>query len=97
METGYSESGYTGAIHSLAEALAGRDTGFYDYVTLAKLYVRAGEPEQALVWLERAYRQRQPQILHVKAMPVFDELQFNPEFQDLLRRIGFPEAASRPL
>jgi hypothetical protein len=64
-------------------------------VTLAKLYVHAGEPEPALVWLEKAYQHRQPQILHVRAMPAFDELHSIPEFQDLLRRIGFPEAAQR--
>ena len=95
MERGYAESGYTGAFHYLAETLAGREAESHDYVKLAKLYARAGEPDTALEWLEKAYHHRQPQILHVKAMPVFDELHSNPEFQDLLRRIGFPEAPQR--
>ena len=95
LNKGYSESGYTGAIHSLANALAGRDPEFTNYVTLAKLYARAGEPRPALESLEKAYQHRQPQILHIKAMPVFDELHSNPEFQDLLHRIGFPEASPR--
>lgn len=95
MNNGFSESGYTGAIHSLANALAGHDPEFNDYVTLAKLYVRASEPALALESLEKAYQHRQPQLLHIKAMPVFDELRSNPEFQDLLHRIGFPEAARR--
>jgi len=91
MNKGFSEAGYTGAIQSLANALAGRDPEFSDYVALAKLYARAGEPGPALESLEKAYQHRQPQILHIKAMPVFDELRSTPEFQDLLHRIGFPE------
>ena len=95
MNMGFSESGYTGAVHSLANALAGRDPEFRDYVTLASLYARAGEQELALESLENAYQYRQPQILHIRAMPVFDELKTTPAFRDLLHRIGFPEAPPR--
>ena len=95
MNKGFSESGYTGAVHSLANALAGRDPEFGDYVTLASLYARAGEQELALESLENAYQHRQPQILHIRAMPVFDELSTTPAFRDLLHRIGFPEASPR--
>ncbi len=94
MNKGFSESGYTGAMRSLANALAGRDPEFESYVTLAKLYARAGEPEPALESLEKAYQHHQPQLLHVNAMPDFDELRPSPEFQDLLGRIGFPEASA---
>jgi tetratricopeptide (TPR) repeat protein len=95
MEKGYTQSGYNGAIYSLAEALAARVPEFDDYITLARFYARAGEPDSALAWLEEAYQQRQPQILHIKAMPVFDGLHSSPEFQDLLNRIGFPASAPR--
>ena len=93
MESGYRESGYNGAIHSLADALAARDPAYRNYVTLAKLYARGGNRDAALVWLEQAYQRRQPQILHIKAMPAFDDLRSDPAFQDLLRRIGFPDTA----
>ena len=93
MNMGLSESGYTGAVHSLANALAGRDPEYRDFVTLASLYARAGEQELALESLENAYQHRQPRILHIRAMPVFDELSSTPAFQDLLHRIGFPEAS----
>jgi len=93
MNRGFSESGYTGAILSLANALAQRDPEFEDCVTLGKLYARAGEQEAALEWLEKAYQYRQPQILHIKAIPEFDELRSTPRFQDLLDRIGFPETS----
>ena len=96
LERGYAESGYTGAALHLAETLAGRSDASPDYVILAKLYARAGEPESALEWLQKAYEYRQPQILHVKAMPAFDALHAYPEFQDLMRRIGFPDTVPQP-
>ena len=95
MNTGFSESGYTGAVRSLANALVERNPDRVDHMTLARLYAFAGDTEAALKALEIAYQQGQPRILHVKADPVFDELRARPEFQDLIHRIGFPEAAPR--
>jgi tetratricopeptide (TPR) repeat protein len=95
MNEGFSASGYTGAIRSLANALAARDPEFRDYVALASLYARAGEQELALEALEKAYQHHQPLILHIRAMPTFDELRSTQAFQDLLHRIGFPEPPSR--
>jgi TolB-like protein len=92
MERGYAEASYTGAIYSLAETLAQREPEFTDYVMLAELYACAGKPEPALKSLEKAFQHHQPQLLHIKANPVFDELRSAPAFQDLLHRIGFPEA-----
>ncbi len=95
MEKGLSESGHTGAIRSLADALVERDPDYREHMVLARLYARAGESQLALESLEKAYEQRLPHILHIKADPAFDELHSNPQFQDLLARIGFPETASR--
>ena len=91
MEDGYSKSGYNGAVLALANAVARRVPAFNDYIALAGLYARAGEPDLAIEWLEQAYEHRQPRILHVKAVPVFAELHSHPKFEDLMRRIGFPD------
>ncbi len=96
IDSGYSQAGHTGAMLALADTLSGRVPEYKGYIALAQLYARAGEPESALAWLEQAYEYRQPQLLHVKAMPVFADLQSDPRFQDLLRRIGFPQSASLP-
>ncbi len=90
MEDGYSKSGYEGAVLALADTLARRVPAYNDYIALAALYARAGEPDLAVSWLDQAYEHRQPQILHVQALPVFAELHADPKFEDLLRRIGFP-------
>ncbi len=42
-----------------------------------------------LTWLERA--ERNPLLLLAKTNPRLDPLRSDPRFQDLIRRIGFPE------
>ncbi len=51
-----------------------------------------GETEDAMTWLERAYEERDPVLLVAKTDPRMDPLRSDPRFQDLLRRIGFPES-----
>ncbi len=51
-----------------------------------------GEMEEAMTWLERGYEERDPALVFVKTDARFDPLRSDPRFQDLLRRIGFPES-----
>ncbi len=51
-----------------------------------------GGTEEAMTWLERAYEERQPLLLLVKTGRNMDPLRSDPRFDDLLRRIGFPES-----
>ena len=46
-----------------------------------------GDKERALAWLETAFQQRDPWILHIKVKPEIDILRSDPRFQDLLRRM----------
>lgn len=48
------------------------------------------ENDQALAWLEKAYKERSDFLLVLKVDPLFDGLRGDPRFQDLVRRIGFP-------
>jgi hypothetical protein len=45
-----------------------------------------------MTWLERAYQERDPLLLNVRTDPRCDRLRSDPRFQDLLRRVGFPES-----
>ncbi len=51
-----------------------------------------GETEEAMTWIERAYEERDPLLLAAKTSPQLDSLRSDPRFDDLLRRIGFPES-----
>ena len=62
---------------------------------IALIYVGLGDLDQAMIWLEKAYQARfNPSIL---LRPAFDPIRSDARFQDLLRRIGLPQAAGPDL
>lgn len=58
---------------------------------VAIVYAELGEKEQALSWLEKAYRGREHDLAFAKVWPMFDPLLSDPRYQDLLRRVGLPQ------
>ena len=50
-----------------------------------------GENDEALEWLERAYQDRNGWMPFLNVEPRFDPLRSDPRFQDLLRRMNYPE------
>jgi len=60
-------------------------------LVVATWYSRAGDADQALQWLEKAYENHAPFLLHLKAAQAFDPLRGDPRFVALLKRIGFPD------
>ena len=59
---------------------------------VASAYAEAGERDLAFQWLEKAFAERTPQLLHMVAFPDFDDLREDPRYKDLIRRIGIPVA-----
>ncbi len=70
---------------------ATRGTFGHSYLIAINLAV-VGETEEAMTWLERAYEERDPVLIEAKVSPYLDPLRSDPRFDDLLRRIGFPES-----
>jgi TolB-like protein/DNA-binding winged helix-turn-helix (wHTH) protein len=61
--------------------------------SIALIYAGLGDKDEAMIWLNKAYQARfNPSIL---MRPAFDPLRSDARFQDLLRRIGLPQAAAR--
>jgi len=58
---------------------------------LAEIYCLLGEKEKAYAWLEKAYAEHDSSLLWIKCQPEFDSLSPEPRYQELLRRIGFPQ------
>jgi TolB-like protein/Tfp pilus assembly protein PilF len=88
-ERGWAEGGWEGASRAWMGVVTEID-GFSPY-RIAAACGRIGETEEAFAWLERGYRERDPQMSSLKSDPAFDPLRTDPRFDDLLRRIGFPE------
>jgi adenylate cyclase len=65
-------------------------TRYVSPITLAGLYARLGDNEQAIAWLEKAYQEHDSGLVYLKMDPRYDPLRSDPRFQDLLRRLHFP-------
>jgi len=57
---------------------------------VARIYAALGKKDEALRWLEIAYKGRAPFMVFLKTEPRFDGLRCDPQFEDLLRRMNFP-------
>jgi tetratricopeptide (TPR) repeat protein len=99
--TGFCRSKCFGLIGQVS-ALAGDRAGARDalrhleqrsYVSpwlVAIVYAELNEKETAFFWLEKAYADREHDLVFSNVWPMFDGLRADPRFQDLMRRIGLP-------
>ncbi len=58
---------------------------------IAAVYVGLNERDKALEYLEKAFEERTCALAFVKVEPLWDPIRPDPRFQDLLRRMNFPE------
>ena len=93
MDRGYAASGYEGAMRELAkgtEQLYARNQFTPQWI--ARFYLRLGDKERALKWLQKDYERRADgALVALNADPVWDPLRSDPRFKDLVRRVGLPE------
>ncbi len=91
---GYEEDGYRGAMRHAAETLAARPVqSRVGFSRVARLYLRAGEGERALDWLERAYEAGDPSIPFIASgHKDFDLVRGHPRFEALLERLNLPRS-----
>jgi serine/threonine protein kinase/tetratricopeptide (TPR) repeat protein len=59
------------------------------FVIDTKFY--AGDKEKLLAWLEKAYKNREDVILHLKSDHRWDPYRSDPRFQEVYRRVGLPQ------
>ena len=83
-------NGMPGYLREWVEQLKRGDVTRFTSVALAGAYARLGERDRAFEWLERAYTERSPGVVHVREFVEFDNLRSDSRFADLLRRIGLP-------
>ncbi len=87
----YAAAGRRGEAHKILEQL--HELSKQRYVTpygVARIYAALGQKEDALHWLETAYRQRAEWMVLLKVDPCLDDLRPYPRFVDLMRRMNFP-------
>ncbi|MEK7757740.1 MAG: tetratricopeptide repeat protein, partial [Planctomycetota bacterium] len=65
---------------------------FVSSVSMAQVHVGLGEIDEAFVWLEKAFENREPFLPLLNVNPRWNALRGDPRFDDLLRRMGLPPA-----
>ena len=58
---------------------------------LAQVHLLLGNKDEAFAQLNRSYDRREPALTRLKVDPRLDAVRHDPRFQDLLRRMGFPQ------
>lgn len=62
----------------------------------AVIYTGLGDKDQVFAWLEKAYQEREHDLVFSNAWPIFDSLHSDPRYQDLIRRVGLPPPVRTP-
>jgi TolB-like protein len=84
-ETAYKTAGWQGVLREQAKRSYQFNPMIYFF---ACLYAQAGDKDQALEYLEKAYQRREHWMAYLQVDPRFDGLRGDPRFDELIRRVG---------
>ena len=81
------------AVHRwlLETAIEDSKQGYVRSMYFASTYAALGEKDQAFAWLEKAYHERDGQLMFLKVDPPLDNLRSDPRFTALLKKVGFEQ------
>jgi TolB-like protein/DNA-binding winged helix-turn-helix (wHTH) protein/Flp pilus assembly protein TadD len=92
LEAAYRRSGWQAfCIKKLSLMKEHADRFYVIPYNLARSCALAGEMNQALEWLEKAYAEHSDHLVLLKVDPIFDPLRSDRRFTYLVRRVGLPE------
>jgi tetratricopeptide (TPR) repeat protein len=66
-------------------------TAYFNSEGIAYAYAAAGNKDKALEYLERAYEERDPNLVTIKMSEVYDFLSDDPRYRELIKKIGLPD------
>ena len=93
MDLGYAASGYKGAMNELARGTE-KLHAHHQFTSgwIARFYLRLGDEERALKWLQQDFKEREDgALVGLNMDPVWDPLRSDAIFQDLVRQVGLPD------
>ncbi len=91
LSAGYAEARKTWLRGDIRELQRNAKDGQIRSFRIAGDYAWLGEKDKAFEWLEKAFQERDPALINIKsAGERFWDLQSDPRFQDLLRRMSLP-------
>jgi len=88
----YSVSGNRdGAIRILEELQHLSKQRYVPPLDIALIHAGLSQKDEAIEWLEKAYKQQSCSLVYIKVDPRLDPLRSDLRFQELLRRMNFPQ------
>ncbi len=91
LKKAYASAGWKGYWQKALEKEVAQQTLDNNPYVIALMYTRLGDKKLALQWLESAYAEHICEMTTIKVNAEFDSLRSEPRFQELQRRIGFPQ------
>jgi eukaryotic-like serine/threonine-protein kinase len=87
----YKKSGWKAYVQANLNRVMSQESSIPPPYVVASFYVRLGQNDEAIKWLERAYEERDFRMIMITVSFEFDGLRSDPRFRDLVRRVGLPE------
>lgn len=78
----------TEALEAVRELESRSELTYVPAFTRAMVYAGLGNSEKAFAWLEKAYQDREEELLMLAIDPRWDPLRPDPRFKDILRRMN---------
>jgi tetratricopeptide (TPR) repeat protein len=82
------------AMDTILKDLGGSMDRYISSYNMARAYAATNDKHRALEWLERAYREHNPDLIELTREPSFAGLRADAKFQELAVRIGWPHSAN---
>jgi TolB-like protein/DNA-binding winged helix-turn-helix (wHTH) protein/Tfp pilus assembly protein PilF len=92
MKTAYARDGYQGALKGRLKYFKGRRSAgsYVSFWDEALANAQLGNKDLALQALEKAFAERDGNMVGLKVDPFWDQIRFDPRFLHLVRRVGIP-------
>src|SRR5580692_7550338 len=82
------------AMERIVKELRERDDRYVSPYNIARIYAAIDDKPRALEWLERAYREHNPDLIELTREPSFASLRSDAKFRELVERIGWRSVAA---
>lgn len=79
-------------MHAIDELKQLSEARYVQPTLIAIIYAALGDTDDALIWLERAYAERDEDLSLLKVDPRLDSLRGDPRFLSLLQRVGLADS-----
>jgi len=87
----YAAVGHTELARGLLRTLERPPAGIWqDPVIMSNAYAGIGDVRRSLEWMEKGLEERSPNMIYMKATPLWDSVRDDSRFQTVLREMNFP-------